>query len=327
MPSRETVQGTTMIGQKISQYRIIERIGSGGMGTVYKAEDLTLKRTVAIKVIKPSHQDPHIANKRFLREAQAISQIDHPNVITVFEVIQKGAANFLVMQYAPGTTLRDRLDKNALTAADTLRIASEVAGGLQAAHDVGVVHRDIKPENIVVEESGGAKVLDFGVARLVDRSTLTRRGKIIGTLPYMAPEQIKGDFADATTDVYALGVVLYEMLTGRLPFEDTDEAAMFYKVMNVDPEPVTTLVPDLPAGIDEIVLKALAKKSGDRYQVVADMRRDLEIVRRRIRTGTSEPTGMIATAKRRNGWSFVVGLVQNVTAAVLRWRRNDSNSR
>ncbi len=316
-----------MIGQKISQYRIIERIGSGGMGTVYKAEDLTLKRTVAIKVIKPSHQDPNIANKRFLREAQAISQIDHPNVITVFEVIQKGAANYLVMQYAPGTTLRDRLDKNALTIADTLRIASEVAGGLQAAHDVGVVHRDIKPENIVVEESGGAKVLDFGVARLVDRSTLTRRGKIIGTLPYMAPEQIKGDFADVTTDVYALGVVLYEMLTGRLPFEDTEETALFYQIMNVDPEPVTTLLPDLPAGIDEIVLKALAKKSTDRYQAVADMRSDLEIVRQRIGNVAGEPTRLIARPKRRRGLGAVVGLVQKFAAAILRWRRTDSNSR
>lgn len=308
-----------MIGQKISHYRITERISSGASGTVYKAEDLTLKRTVAIKVIKPSHQDPNIANRRFLREAQAISQIDHPNVISVFEVVQKGAANFLVMQYAPGSSLRERIDKGSVSAVDAIKIASGVAGGLQSAHDVGVVHRDIKPENIVVDEPAGAKVLDFGVAHLIDRSTLTRRGKIVGTLPYMAPEQIKGDLVDARTDVYAVGVVLFEMLTGKLPFESTEESAFFYQIVNVVPEPVETLVPNLPAGIGEVVSKAIAKNPGDRYQTAGEMRHDLEIVLRRSEKTSDESPRMIATTKPWLRPGISIGLIVIMVVAVALW--------
>lgn len=309
-----------MIGQQISHYRITDRISSGASGTVYKADDLTLRRTVAIKVIKPSHQDPNIANKRFLREAQAISQIDHPNVISVFEVVQKGAANFLVMQYAPGSSLRDKIEKGLLSAVDAIKIASGIAGGLQAAHDVGVVHRDIKPENVVVDDPAGAKVLDFGVAHLIDRSTLTRRGKIVGTLPYMAPEQIRGDLVDARTDVYAVGVVLYEMLTGKLPFESSEESAFFYQIVNVVPEPVETLVPGLPAGIGKVVSKAVAKKPADRYQTAGDMKHDLDIVLRRAQKASGEPAEMIAKTRPWRRLGISIGLIVATAVAVALWR-------
>ncbi len=309
-----------MIGRTISHYRFTGRISEGGMGTVYEAEDLTLKRTVAIKVIKATHPDPQLANERFLREAQAISQIDHPNVITVFEVIQEAGTNFLVMQYVQGEALSSRIQGGRLDQAEIFRVASEVAAALGAAHKVGVIHRDIKPENIVIEPSGLSKVLDFGIARLVDRSTLTRQGIIVGTLPYMAPEQIRGEIVDERTDVYALGVVLFEMLTGRLPFESKEESALYYQIAQVDPVSVSTLVPDVPVGVDDIVSKALSKDPGERYQTAEEMRHDLEMIRTRLLAGLPESERLFARAKRRYSVGLSIGAAILLIAVATFWR-------
>jgi serine/threonine protein kinase len=313
-------QGGVMIGQKLSHYQFTERISEGGMGTVYKAEDFALKRTVAIKMIKPSHQDPQIASKRFLREAQAISQIDHPNVVTVHEIIQKGDANFLIMQYIHGESLRERLRRQRMDPSSAFRVASDVAAGLDAAHQIGVVHRDIKPENIMIDQSGRSKVLDFGVARLVDRSTLTRKGRIVGTLPYMAPENIKGNPVDARSDVYSLGVVLYEMLSGQVPLDDKEEAAFFFKIINVDPEPVSTRVPGLSLDVDPILVKALAKDPARRYQTAAEMRLDLEATYKKL--DAEKPT-TVPPHPGRSRKRLIIGWVAAailLAALVILWR-------
>lgn len=297
-----------MIGQKLSHYRFTERICEGGMGTVFKAEDFALKRTVAIKMIKPTHQDPEVAGKRFLREAQAISQIDHPNVVTVHEIIQKGDANFLIMQFIEGDSLRTRLNNGQLDSHTALGVAADVAAGLDAAHRIGVIHRDVKPENIMIEPSGRSKVLDFGVARLIDRSTLTRKGRIVGTLPYMAPETIKGKPVDSRSDVYSLGVVLYEMLSGEVPLNDRDEAALFFKIINVAPDPVSARVRGLPSGVDRVLQTALAKDPGDRYQTAAEMLRELETTLAGV-PGFEEPAGKRRVAAWVGGAVFLVVIV------------------
>jgi tetratricopeptide (TPR) repeat protein/tRNA A-37 threonylcarbamoyl transferase component Bud32 len=308
-------------GRKVSHYRLNERIGHGAFGTVYKAEDLTLGRTVAIKAIKAPDQDPRITKERFLREAQAISQIDHPNVVTLFEVFQEGATNYLVMQYVKGGSLREVLGQGPVGVERALRVASDIAAGLEAAHAIGVIHRDVKPENVIVEPSGRAKVVDFGVARLVDRSTLTKRGRIVGTLPYMAPEQVKGHAVDARIDVYALGVVLYEMLGGRRPFESGEEAALFYQIVNVDPEPLGARVHGLPRGIEAIVSKALEKNPERRYATAAEMRHDIEIVLERLRGESNESKRLIARRRRRIGaGAWTAAIVLAAAAAVVLWR-------
>jgi serine/threonine-protein kinase len=302
-----------MIGQKLSHYRFTERICEGGMGTVYKAEDFALKRTVAIKMIKPSHQDPQVSAKRFLREAQAISQLVHPNVVTIHEIIQKGDANFLIMQYIEGESLRRRLDRGPIQPEVAFRVAADIAAGLDAAHQIGVVHRDVKPENIMIEPSGRSVVLDFGIARLVDRSTLTRKGRIVGTLPYMAPESVSGKPVDARSDVYSLAVVLYEMLTGKVPLDDKEEAALFFKIMNVPPDPVSVRMPGLPAGVDRILGRALAKDPDARQGTAAEMLRDLETLQ-------NSPSRSGKTAEKRYLFGWSGGIVLLIIIAVVLWK-------
>ncbi|NIM19857.1 MAG: protein kinase [Candidatus Latescibacteria bacterium] len=317
-----------MIGKQISHYKITELISKGPMGTVYKAQDLTpLDRIVAIKVLEsPQTGDPHLATQRFLREAQIISEIDHQNVVTLYEVVQEGSANFIVMQYVKGSTLRSWMIERKIDYSDAFRIACEVGEGLKAAHDVGIIHRDIKPENVMLAPTGTCKVLDFGVAHLVDRSTLTEKGKIIGTLPYMAPEQVRGEKVDERTDVYALGVLLYEMLCGKLPFDHEEEVALFYQIMNVSAPSLRELCPDLPEGAEQVVSKALEKDPAERYQNVADMLHDLNVIREKIRrTRISSRERLIArksVARRPALWTGIVILLALLILVVDRLDRD-----
>ena len=309
-----------MTGRTISHYRLAERIGRGASGFVYKADDLTLKRTVAIKVIKPSHQDPRVANERFLREAQAISQIDHPNVVTVFEVLQEGASNYLVMQYVKGSSLREIIERGGIGcengARHRERYRCRSRGG--ARHRSGPPRCEAgKCDRRSVGESEDSR-FRRGAPR--SRSTLTQKGRIVGTIPYMAPEQVKGSAVGPWTDIYALGVVLYEMLAGRRPFVSGEEAALFYQIINVDAEPVGSVVSDLPEGIEAIVAKALEKDPAKRYASAADMRHDLDIVLERLKESSEGARKMFAKPHHRIRTSLLLGAIVLVATAVMLWR-------
>jgi tetratricopeptide (TPR) repeat protein/tRNA A-37 threonylcarbamoyl transferase component Bud32/TolB-like protein len=307
-----------MIGREISHYRITGLVSEGGLGIVYKAEDLTLHRTVAVKVVKPTHTDPEAASRRFLREAQVVSQIEHPNVITIYEVVSDGDKNYIVMPHVQGVSLRQRLRGGPFAPREAIDIAVQVASGLEAAHKLAVVHRDIKPENVMIDASGLCKILDFGVAHLVDRSTLTGKGRIVGTLPYMSPEQVQGGQVDHRSDIYSLGILLYEMLTGQLPYEHMEAPALFYQILNVDPPPLAHSNPASPPELQAIISKATAKKVTDRYSTVSEMRHDLKVVQ--LRMSTEDPSERMYARTRRRWKLALVGLTLLAIGAVAVWK-------
>jgi serine/threonine protein kinase/Tfp pilus assembly protein PilF len=276
----------------ISHYKILEKLGEGGMGVVYKAQDLKLDRFVALKFL-PHHLTPHDAEKaRFLQEARAASALNHPNACTIFDINEENDQQFIVMEYVDGTTLKQRLPIQKLQ--DALTYTLQIGEALQEAHSKGIVHRDIKTDNIMVNSRNQIKVLDFGLARLRGSLTLSKTRSTVGTLAYMAPEQIQGGEVDARSDIFSFGVVLFEMLTGHMPFGGDHEAAMMYSILNEEPESVQESRQDISPEIDRIIHRALEKEPEDRYQSVADMvselRRDQKKSTRVIRPSVAEST-------------------------------------
>jgi Tol biopolymer transport system component/predicted Ser/Thr protein kinase len=265
-----------MTGQTISHYRILAKLGEGAMGVVYRAEDTKLRRTVALKFL-PDADGNAALRDRFLREAQAAAALNHPNICTIFEIDEERA--FLAMELVEGPSLKDKIAERPLKLDEALDFASQIAAGLQAAHDKGVTHRDIKPANILLTQQGQVKITDFGLAALADRTRITKTGTSMGTPAYMSPEQAKGEPLDRRTDLWSLGVVLYEMLTGRLPFAGDTEQAVSYGIVHTDPEPPTALRSGLPVEIDRVTAKALAKDPSERYQNAADLQVDLRVSR------------------------------------------------
>jgi TolB-like protein/Tfp pilus assembly protein PilF len=260
------------------KYRIIEEIGHGGMGVVYKAEDLKLKRCVALKFLPPHLMDSPELKERFLIEAQAAAALSHPNICVIHEVGESEERPYIAMEYVEGETLRDRLKKGPLETAEALDIITQVAAGLGEAHGKGIVHRDIKSANIMVTNKGQAKVMDFGLAKLRGGSSLTKSQTTLGTVAYMSPEQARGGDLDQRTDIWSLGVVLYEMLAGKLPFRGDHDQAVIHQIVHNEPEPLKKARPDVPPGLEEIVGQALAKKPADRYQSMEELHEDLEAV-------------------------------------------------
>jgi non-specific serine/threonine protein kinase/serine/threonine-protein kinase len=260
-----------MIGQTVSHFKILDALGEGGMGVVYKAQDLKLDRLVALKFLPPSLTSDDEAKRRFVYEAKAASALDHPNICTIYEIDElPDGRMFMAMAYYDGESLRERLEEGALDIEEATLITGQVAMGLTSAHEKGIVHRDIKPANIVISGDGQIKILDFGLAKLADRTKITKTGSTLGTVAYMSPEQIQGIELDARSDVFSLGVVLYEMIAGERPYDGDHSAAMIYRILNEDPVPLNEIVPDLPESITELVNHALEKDREDRLQSVEE---------------------------------------------------------
>jgi TolB-like protein/Flp pilus assembly protein TadD/predicted Ser/Thr protein kinase len=267
-------------GTVISHYRIIERLGAGGMGEVYLAEDTKLKRSVALKFLPDWLSSNKQARERLTREAQAASKLSHPNIVSIHAIEEVDALVFIVMEYVEGESLRELLQGVKLTIEKVLDLGIQIAEGLAAAHQAGVIHRDLKPSNILIDPDGRPKMADFGLARVKRDEKLTTAGLALGTLSYMSPEQVQGEVVDNRSDIFSLGVVLYEMITGHLPFKGEYEASILYSIVNETPEPLSEHRPAVPDSLQKIVFKCLEKDPSLRYQstseVIYDLRRIVE---------------------------------------------------
>jgi non-specific serine/threonine protein kinase len=259
-----------------NKYKILEELGRGGMGVVYKAKDTRLKRTVALKFLPAELTKDKEAKKRFIQEAQAAAALDHPNICIVHEVDETDGQTFIAMSYIEGQSLKDKLEDGPMDVDEVKDIALQVAEGLKEAHEKGIVHRDIKPANIMLTEKGQVKITDFGLAKLSWGVDLTKTSTIMGTVAYMSPEQAKGEEVDHRTDIWSLGAMLYEMLTNGRPFKKDKEHALIHEIINEEPEPITSLRPDIPRHIEEVVHKALAKDVGSRLQTMNDLIQNLK---------------------------------------------------
>src|SRR5882672_4150396 len=277
-------------GRRLGPYEILSSVGAGGMGEVYRARDSRLNRTVAIKVLPTHLADKPELRERFEREARTIASLNHPHICTLHDIGQQDGIDFLVMEYLEGETLAQRLVKGPLPLEQVLQYAIEISDALDKAHRKGVTHRDLKPGNIMLTKSG-TKLLDFGLAKLKQRvapanvplselptanGPLTAQGTIVGTLQYMAPEQLEGKEVDARTDIFAFGAVVYEMATGKRAFEGKSQASVISAIMSSDPAPMSSLQPMTPRALDRVVKTCLAKDADDRWQSGGDLTRELK---------------------------------------------------
>jgi len=320
-----------MVGQTVSHYRIAAKLGSGGMGVVYEAEDTRLGRHVALKFLSAQTAADSASLERFQREARAASALNHPNICTVYDIDHHGGQHFIAMELLRGETLADRIRRGSIDVGELLGIGIEVADALESAHAKGIVHRDLKPANLFINERGHTKILDFGLAKIervataagvedaetiAQRNELTTAGTAIGTMSYMSPEQARGLVTDARTDLFSVGTVLYQMSTGALPFQGNTSAVVFEAILNREPPPVTQLNPMLPAELNRILAKALEKDRNLRYQTATDLKTDLLRLKRDLDSGSRvavEPGSSPALRARTPDRSVAVLYFENLS--------------
>src|SRR6267378_3022447 len=269
-------------GQTISHYKILEKLGEGGMGVVYKAEDTKLKRIVALKFLPQRLSASAQDKSRFIQEAQAASALNHPNVCTIHDIQEHDGQMFIVMEFVDGQTLEEK--KGTISLKQAIDIGIQLGDGLAAAHEKGIVHRDIKPENIMVRRDGISQIMDFGLAKLRGNKSkitrLTKEGSTLGTAGYMSPEQVQGQDVDHRSDIFSLGVVLYELFTGQLPFKGVHDTALMYEIVNVDAVPMSAIKPEIDPELDRIVLECLEKDINERTQSAKQVSIDLKRFKR-----------------------------------------------
>lgn len=310
-----------MIGRTISHYHILGELGAGGMGVVYKAEDIRLKRIVALKFLPRDALADPAAKSRLLHEAQAAAALDHPNICTIHEIEEAGEHTFIVMTIVEGSSIKQMIAAGPVALEAALDIARQTAEGLAAAHSKGIFHRDIKPANLMLSRSGQVKIMDFGLARAAGQTRLTKSGAAMGTAAYMSPEQARGATVDQRTDVWSLGVTLFEMITGRLPFRGEHEQAVLYSLLNEEPEPLTALRTDVPMELERLVNKAMAKRPEDRYQHLDDLLVDLKAVERKLAAPagsvTAGSTVRVAQKNRKRSGVMAAAVVLIAAAAAL----------
>jgi serine/threonine protein kinase/tetratricopeptide (TPR) repeat protein len=320
-----------MIGRTLGHYRIVAKIGSGGMGEVYQAHDERLERDVALKVLPTSTLADESARKRFRKEALALSKLNHPNIATVHDFDTQAGVDFLVMELVSGETLNEKLKTGALKEREILLLGTQLAEGLAAAHAQGIVHRDLKPGNLRITPEGRIKILDFGLAKLLQRTvepdvtrSLNETNGVAGTLPYMSPEQLQGEPADARTDIYAAGTVLYEMATGRRPFEEELSTALVNDIIHSTPPPPGRLNPALSPKLEDIILKCLEKEPDNRYQSARELVVDLRNAGARSKAAAAQPITRSKTPWHRLGLGAGIAVVALAGILILlnsgRWR-------
>ncbi|MFQ5640208.1 MAG: protein kinase [bacterium] len=297
-----------MIGETISHYRILEKLGEGGMGVVYRAEDTTLKRQVALKFLPPELTSDRKAKERFIREAQAASKLDHANICIIHEVSEhEDGQMFIAMAYYRGETLRNKIELGPLKQEAAVDIATQILQGLARASEAGIIHRDIKPANIIVTNRGEVKIVDFGLAKLADQPLFTSVGSSFRSVEYMSPEQARGEEIDQRCDLFSFGLVLYEMLTGCHPFRSEYEQSVLYAIINNEPEPVTSFRPALPIEFARIVNKCLEKDLAVRYQSAEEVAADLLDLKRSL-TDSSSTSRSAEKAKPSSRWTWLAGM-------------------
>jgi serine/threonine protein kinase/AAA+ ATPase superfamily predicted ATPase len=264
-----------MIGTTISHYKIVEKLGQGGMGHVYLAEDLQLGRKAAIKMLAPEFSKDEIVRQRFKREAQAVAALNHQNIVTIFEFGDYNNTPYIVMEYVDGESLRERLLRKRLTLPDIIHIALQICEGLAKSHNTGIIHRDLKPENILFDRDDRVKILDFGLAKFRNHENITHKSMRVGTINYMSPEQLSGQEVDAQSDIFSFGIILYELFTGSLPFKGEYEASIIYAILHENPKPLLEINKELPAQVQKVIDRALAKEKNDRYTSVGQLAGEL----------------------------------------------------
>jgi eukaryotic-like serine/threonine-protein kinase len=330
-----------MLGSAISHYRVIEKLGGGGMGVVYRAEDLVLRRQVALKFLPEKLTTDERALERFLREARAAAALNHPHICTIYETGEHEGQHFMVMELLEGVTLKHRIAGRPLPKQEVVELATQISDALDAAHSKGIIHRDIKPANLFITARGQAKVLDFGLAKLLSpearenvaatidvtiENDLTDAGTTVGTVAYMSPEQVRGEELDARTDLFSFGTVLYEMATGRQAFSGQSTALTYEAILHHAPTSPVHISPEIPLKLEEIIEKTLEKDRELRYQSAGELRADLKRLKRDMESAELRVTVGLAAGPRAAPWrrskqAFVIAVMAiSALAAVFVWR-------